>query len=481
MRYLGIVPWNFSQADTPSGAKVFIDQVESRPGAEHDPLTVYLYETHRHDLHVVADGGAVSQALADEVARHNDTPLDEGAGEGYHRSTHHARVRAANANSPYLKQSVRCKSNLRLLLKFLSAGPQGHRVVRYEWRFWSRVLQIKPRGYWGRKKMSPYAVFLRVYRMDSFAEVNWSAICSPVRSPGQGPAPMPPPELGSTKDTDALRIDYLSNVLAPLQWYSVDLMKAGLDDSGAPSEIVQRQHFQVLQMVTGRNRPHLMPIIHSHQDPMMRARLALNIQSATVKPGAEDPAGGVVLFEDSDAEWRSWGELGPWREVRGSLKHYQRVVGSLEHECCIVAHDPVVASSPYPITDLKCPAILMLGELHRRGWVPAKCRVHHETQAIGNMDSREATRMKAYYVVLLELPRCILVGKGGIPSDQPIAYYKLLLKDKEVEWGLGDRASQARLGDYKDDAPPPAPIMEGSSDGEKFLRDFKHKSLTLFF
>ena len=59
----------------------------------------------------------------------------------------------------------------------------------------------------------------------------------------------------------------------------------------------------------------------------MKARLALNIQTAAVRTGAEAPLGAVILFEDSDAEWLSWAELGPWRDVRSSLQQFSRVEG----------------------------------------------------------------------------------------------------------------------------------------------------------
>ena len=465
--YLKVVPWSFSQADSQSGAAAFIDGVDSRSRDEHDPLTITLYDENREALHHLRDTGEVPVLpLVEAVSEVNDTPLDEGAGEGYHRSTRHARVRAYNAGSPYLKQSVRCKSNLKLIREVLAMGPAGHRVVRYEWRFWSRVLQIKPRHQWWRKKMTPDRVFRRIYRMDEMAEVHWSQICTPVRAPGQGPPPKPPPEVDSTQGTDALRIDYLSCVLKPQQWYSVDLKKAGLDEDGAPTETQERQYFQIVQMITSHTKPSLMPTIESHGHTIAKARLALSIQEASPKPGAEDPDGGVVLFEDSDAEWKSWSELGPWHEVRPTLLHYQRAVGCAEHRGCIVVSEPVSAVCPFPLTDLRAPAISMIAELHRRGWRPAKVLVHHDTAAIGAMDSREATKMKAYYVTLLEMDRCFPLAIGGLPSNQPILYYKLLLRGVSVEFGHGHKAYLALTRDVGPIAA--APIAEGSSDEETY-------------
>ena len=472
LKHVHIVPWTFANADTQLGAAMFIAGVLEKPSAEHEALTVWLFETHKDDLQLVCDGGEVSKSLREEVDTFNDTPLDESAGEGYHRSTHHARVRAYNARSPYLKQSTRTKQNIVLIRQFLKKGPQGKKVVRYEWRFWSRGLQTKPRHFWWRVHKSPYRVFQRIYRMDSFSQMDWSQICRPVRSPGQGPPPKQPAEPGSTLGTDALRIDYLSCILKPLQWYCFDLHKAAMDESGQPTEVLERQYFQVLEIVTSQSRPSLMPTIKSHEQTMMTARLALNIQSAAVKHGAVDPSGGVILFEDSDAEWSSWAELGPWRDVRGSLQRFRRVEGSLVHESCFVAFDPEPALSPHAVTDLACPAILMIGELHRRGWKPDKARVMHMTAAIGPMDSREATRMKAYYVVLLEINRCMPVATQapstqGIPSDQPISYYKLLLKGVPADHGLGAKEYQRIMNNLP--PLPEAPPICGESSDEDFL------------
>ena len=309
--------------------------------------------------------------------------------------------------------------------------------------------------------MTPFQAFQRIYRMDASAEVDWAQICRPVRSPGQGPPPSQPAEPGSTKDTDALRIDYLTSVLQQSHWYCLDLQKAAMDESGQPTEVLERQYFQVVQIVTSQSRPHLMPTVKSRDETMMTARLALNIQSAAVKPDAEDPCGGVILFEDSDSEWISWAELGPWRDVRGSLQHFRRVEGSPVHDGCFIAFDPELAKPLYAVTDLRCPAISMISELHRRGWLPAEACVLHEEAVVGEMDSREATRMKAYYVVLLEITRCMPLAIRGTLSDQPILYFKLLLKGASVDYGL-DAIEYRRIMNELPPAPAPAPpIGEG--------------------
>ena len=56
-QHLHIAPWTFTNADTQLGAATFIAGVLEKPSAEHDALTVWLYDCHKDDLHVVMEGG----------------------------------------------------------------------------------------------------------------------------------------------------------------------------------------------------------------------------------------------------------------------------------------------------------------------------------------------------------------------------------------------------------------------------------------
>ena len=93
-------------------------------------------------------------------------PLDESVGEGYHRDTHNVLLRASAAKSAYVKQSTRTKPNIKLMKRWLNMGDRGREVLRYEWRTWKRVLQVRRRFLWRSKRMSPEKVFDRIYRTD---------------------------------------------------------------------------------------------------------------------------------------------------------------------------------------------------------------------------------------------------------------------------------------------------------------------------
>ena len=99
-KYLRSPPWNFVHADSPEGAAEFLRTVRLSTMEEHDTLTRDLYEKHEEALDRLADGQEASPSLLYDVSVMEETPADEAAGEGYHRSTNITLVRAANARSP---------------------------------------------------------------------------------------------------------------------------------------------------------------------------------------------------------------------------------------------------------------------------------------------------------------------------------------------------------------------------------------------
>ena len=306
--------------------------------------------------------------------------------------------------------------------------------------------------------MKKVDVFRRVYRMDEMAEVEWSSVCSPVHAPGQRP---PADDIGTTssRQQDALRVEYLLSVVESHQWYRVKTPKAGLNADGVDVVEEETRYFQVLSTASDSLRPKLMPTIESNQDVVTRARLALNLQEASVKFGTESENGDVVVYSDTHAAWVSWKDLGPWDAVRSSLHRYCNAQGAAEHPSCVALTDVVPAVPQHPVTDFKCPTLYILTELYRRGWRPTLETVVHKKAIIDFMDGREAVRMKAYFIVLVELPRCIALT-SSIPSDQPIAFYRLLLRGTKVEPGLGNPHYIAMFKDTERPMPIEAPIDE---------------------
>ena len=462
--YLRNPPWNFVRADSQEGARLFLETATSRPFNEQDELTQHLLQTHQEALQSCAAGNGCAEGLKADNQRYRDTPLDEGAGEGYHRSTNCARMRARAARTPYLKQSTRLKQNIRQFKQFLKKGAAGRRVLRYEWRHWQRLVQTNPRRIWYRKKMRPRAIFERMYRMDAASLEDWSLVCRPILAPGSGP---PPKALvlpdAPTTTLAQLRVEYLSALLRNHHWFQVQVPAAGMDEAGAPLERMETKIFQVLSTASARSRPKLMPTISSHSHPVNVARLAICIQEVSQREVEGLDAGSVVVHADNDSRWIPWGELGPWAHVQGSLTHFGSSQGATGHAGCLMLSNPEAARSPYALTDFRCPTLAILSALHRIGWRPVADTVVHATTAVGHMDSREAVSMKAYFIVLLDFDGCLRHCPTGIPSDQPIAFYRLLLKGVSVLPDLGN-AHYLALQRGLDD---PAPVAIGdASDSE---------------
>ena len=114
-KYLDLVPWSIVNADTPEGARAFLLGLDAKPASEHDELTRHLGEHLRGDLERQRDDDVCSPALAMAIQEYRWTPLDESAGEGYHRSTHHVLQRAPGSSDPYVKQATRVHASIKFL------------------------------------------------------------------------------------------------------------------------------------------------------------------------------------------------------------------------------------------------------------------------------------------------------------------------------------------------------------------------------
>jgi hypothetical protein len=165
-------------------------------------------------------------------------------------------------------------------------------------------------------------VFERVYRMDRSAEFDWSQVCHRILAPGQGPPPKESVAKG-TSDLHQLRVEYLLDVLKPLQYYSVDVPRSELNSEGVSVEVIQRKHFQLLAMTYGRSRPELMPTIESHQEVSVRSLLALSMQELSTKLSVDIAEGCACL------------------------PGFRRRMGRLERPRCFPSRPRVVAEFPH--------------------------------------------------------------------------------------------------------------------------------------
>ena len=297
-----------------------------------------------------------------------------------------------------------------------------------------------------------------MYRMDRKSEEPWSLICDPIRGAGQHPVTSVVP--AAVQRQESLRIEYLKAVFQTGvgTWFSSQTMRACMDDPRGSIEREATNYFQILKLASDKSRPHVMPTVTSRQETMLRERLALCTPETPKKVDCD----GLVVYVDCDPVWVSWKDLGDFHSAQRTLTRYS-VTGaeSDAHPGCLVLTNPERAVPPYPLTDSRTPCLTILGELFTRGWKPIEGKVVHTDATISVMDGREAIRMKTYYLLLLDIERCMPLT-SAIPSDEPILFYRLLMDGVRCEPGLGNAAYLAiKAGD-----PLPAAPLEDEHQSE---------------
>ena len=143
-----------------------------------------------------AAGGDLADEHREYVRRLCLSPLDESAGEGYHRSTTVEKRRATGASPGHLKRSCRAKTTFENIKQFRRQyGRRADAVLHYDWNHWKRALQPDPKKRWSPLRIRAKAFFKRAYREDAQATEDWNLICKrqsfprPVRVPDTGLSP----------------------------------------------------------------------------------------------------------------------------------------------------------------------------------------------------------------------------------------------------------------------------------------------------
>jgi len=287
LKYLSLLPWALSRADTEEGAKEVMRQVRVTPWEQMDPLTRRVMDEVGADIDKVARGGPVSEALRNRLKPFKKTPLDESLGEGYHRDTYYEHTRASGSSTRHLKQHTRFKESLERCNKFVEEyGDRGSDVFRYEWRCAKRIVQTSANNRW-HPVMEPMSVVLsRVYREDERAEEDFSAICN-------REAPRNLIDHDAVSGKEALRNEYLITVLNPTKNYSMRRSVNRIDEAGQPTATEEHVHFRLIGLAHGNRRPKRLIGADPDGSPQHEASLALLVvfQDRWVPPGGSGDEG----------------------------------------------------------------------------------------------------------------------------------------------------------------------------------------------
>lgn len=470
-RYLSLLPWCFVHADCEDGAVEILRQWRLRPPEDHDPLTVALMTRFTSDVEQVAARGAPSQALSDKCRVMRRTPLDESPGEGYHRGTNHEHVRAPSATTAHLKQHGRIKSVVAELRAFMAMyhGP-GRDVVRYEMLHWQRILQTDVQKRWQRKRLHPQMIMARVYREDDMAREDWSSICQPVREAR-------PVVTEHSGNREQLEREYLACVLRPGSLYCVRKPAQLALEDGTVGDTQQDVYFDVVQVQQSRSRDHTMHTFLSADDPLKVSGLMLQVRMLEKwDPPEGHGEDGLQVMVEGDDEWMPPSRLAGFADLSERLSVFRKV-DPAETRGVLTLSDCQVARPPYPLTDDRVPTLTLVKALLGAGWQSYGGSVDHRAVPIDGgpllpFDFREAVRMKAYYMCLAQISVVLPLAGGILPSQQPVAYYKCLLrgdpavagqgaKAYTLQWNRGRMANPDDLLALPPPEAPPLPLLGG--------------------
>ena len=197
------------------------------------------------------------------------------------------------------------------------------------------------------------------------------------------------------------------------------------------------------------------------------ATLQVQLFDTRTEGEEEGGAGTREVFPDMDLVWLEPHQIAPFHSFHTKCFEWQSYLPSAAHPKCLVLSKPLAAVPRWPLEDERCPVLTLATMLESRGWKMSRGLVNH-TDGTLVYDSRSATRMRWYYRLLALSPVVVCVGLAGgsMPSQQPMAFYRLLMVGVAVGPGH-DNKYYLRLLNKKrtdegqpaiEDDPAPAPV-----------------------
>ena len=286
-----------------------------------------------------------------------------------------------------------------------------------------------------------------IYHDDAYSADDWSLIVN-------GEEPPRPVVTEDTTDRVNLENEYLSQVFQKFTYYAVPQRKEEIGEEGEVRHDETPMVFEVVSIRGAHSRPHLMPTFESADDIVLTAALAIEVQPMQLQPGhavdVHDLSNNASLhvFKDADAYWISARDVAPFSALGRELVEYRRVTNSDDENGVLVLADVHKAKPRCSIMDPNCPTLCITWALRNAGWTPFKKTmiVKADNVAKKECDGREAVKWKFYFQVLWIIDK-ILPLTSSVPSQQPIKFYKFLLRGVPVEPYLTDQQYTLVLND----------------------------------
>ena len=482
-KYLKALPWCMCKADTRAGATEVIEKWERISEERHDPVTINLVKPLLPDLVAMRDTGICSDALADRVRRIKLTPLDESAGEGYHRGTHLAQLRAMKrAKVPWIKGATRFKQNIGQVRGFLHEhGKRGRAVVREEWFRYKRVLQTSSKFPYRPVDLTRKAFFSKLYRMDDQAKEDWTPLAAKLD--------IEVPKISEVddeddKDNEALRKEYYRAIFRPSRYYRIERRVERMSEDGVSVRVSEPFHFQVVKINSGVSRIKTISTVESATDIADTAQIALCVQELSEwQPHPEVPDTSThgstappppQVYADADLVWRLPSDIGTFTEMSEKMVTYECIEPSHVVGCQILAQ-PISPEPQLALTDAHCPTYMIIRHLRQEGWRTRDDMIVHSNDNLRKTcNNNGGPRIKPYLQCLLDLPKHLALTANGIPTHEPGNFYRCLLAGHRVEAGWGDKTYRRVLKGEEVELPlpiagPEPPAVLEDDDGEELL------------
>jgi hypothetical protein len=427
----GVIPYILSEADTPEGAAECMHQLTVTSPDDLDTFSKQVAENHLPALRVRAFGGPVCPKLAAMVRKVNNIPLSELLGEGYHRKTNLVKKRAPASKEIYIKAKTRQAENHARLLKLFGTGWKGIMKFRRHWYGYKGLLRTdgqRRHGLPRSTKDKRLEWFRKVYRMDDAARIDWAPV---VLQPGVDPKPKP-------IEDEALVLEFARKLVKKGITISViQDCPTDADDELRPTTV----YYEVVDVVHGRSRPHMLPSLYTATHLAATATLALHVQHYAVWNQFTDAE--LTAFPDVDVEWLDALEV--FRNQERCFSMQKWTVDESTTAGCFEFTNPAALATTIPVLDVECPTMVVLAEMHRRGWLPINQRVLHDScdhiLAGQTYDARKLMEHRFYLQCCLAWDRISDVN-DKMASAEPQLYYRLLLAGREVMYGLGNAEYQ---------------------------------------
>ena len=449
--FLDITPWIVVRACIPEVAQQVVQQLEGADDDKLDTLSLEYKRTLLPSLRIRAGGGEVAEDLSRETTALDNSPLDEGQGEGYHRRTNLEKKRATSETTESILAQTRAKQSILTCKRWIARGPKGAAVFRFEWRRFKRVLRPDKRRSGQPIRCTTKRFFRRLYCLDvpDVARGDWSQLMSSHRSD-----PLPKTSMQQCHE------EYISTVLEPGSYYSVPKRTTEVDESGYEEERDVPQYFQVLSVYRPGSRPKLVPTWQDSDHVLKTTRLACSVLFLEKWMDRFDS---ISVYNVADPVYIGGLCIADFRDIHHHLLKWSCV--DSDTPGCVDLVNPESCKPSMGVLEDNCSAIAILDELQLLGWNPVKKVAIHDIEG-RSVDVREPFSRRSYFKCLIKLPE--ICGRlVSFSSVGPQAYFELLLAGESPEAGLGDKVYKRQLAilacpAVADD--PPAAPMEALAD-----------------